>query len=158
MVDCFGEGVKLIVSEIDGVITDGKRAEDEMGHVVYKSFNAQDFSAVNEIKKKFKFAFLSDDQHISFNMCRRRNIPFFWGKTPEEKYQKLVEILRRYDCKPDDVVYIASKMSDKKCIQLIPKSICPDDAGHYLKEKCFASFVVKGGEGIMSELLYLLEN
>ena len=149
--------IKLIVSEIDGVITNGERAEDEMGHVLYKTYQSKDFSAISEIRKKFKFIFLSDDNHINYNMCRRRNIPFYWAKNEQEKYDRLIEILRRYSCTPDETIYIPSKINDQKCIQLIPKSICPDDVGKYLKEKCWASFIAKGGEGIMSELLYLLE-
>ena len=43
--------IKLVVSEIDGIITDGFRAEDEMGHVLYKRYQSKDFSAINEIKK-----------------------------------------------------------------------------------------------------------
>ena len=148
--------IKLIVSEIDGVITTGERPEDEMGHVLYKVYQTKDFSAINELKKKFKFVFLSDDNHVNYNMCKRRNIPFFWAKNEKEKYDKLVEILRRYSCTPEDAIYIGSKISDVKCCQMIPKSFCPDDAGHYLKEICWAEFTTIGGAGIMPELLYLL--
>ena len=90
--------IKLIVSEIDGVMTDGSCPEDEMGHVYYKVYQSKDFSAINELKKNFKFVFLSDDNNVNYNMCRRRNIPFFWGKSEEEKYDKLIEVLRRYSC------------------------------------------------------------
>jgi hypothetical protein len=41
---------------------------------------------------------------------------------------------------------------------MIPKSLCTEDAGEYLKEKCWASFIAKGGQGVVCELLYLLEN
>jgi 3-deoxy-D-manno-octulosonate 8-phosphate phosphatase KdsC-like HAD superfamily phosphatase len=91
-------------------------------------------------------------------MCRRKNIPFFYGKNEHEKYDKLVEILRRYHCTPDETIYIASKVSDQRCIQLIPKSFCPSDAGEYLKEKCWAEFIASGGNCILPELLYLLKN
>ena len=148
--------IKLIVSEIDGVITDGTYPEDEMGHVLYKVYQSKDFSAINELKRKFKFVFLSDDNHVSYNMCKRRSIPFFWGRNENDKYDKLVEVLRRYSCTPDETVYIGSKISDVKCCRMIPKSFCPDDAGHYLKEICWAEFTTNGGTGIMSELLYLL--
>ena len=150
--------IKLIVSEVDGVITDGTRAEDEMGHVLYKRYQSKDFSAINEIKKNFKFVFLSDDQHINYNMCRRKNIPFFYGRNDHEKYNKLVEILKRYRCTPDETIYIASKVSDLKCVQLIPKSLCPADAGGYLFDKCWADFTRSGGQGIIAECLYLLKN
>ena len=71
-------------------------------------------------------------------------------------HDKLVEILRRYGCTPDETIYIGSKINDRKCCQMIPKSFCPDDAGHYLKDICWAEFTIEGGRGIMSELLYLL--
>jgi 3-deoxy-D-manno-octulosonate 8-phosphate phosphatase KdsC-like HAD superfamily phosphatase len=159
MNEYFGDKVKLIVSEIDGVITDGTYAEDEMGHVLYKRFNAKDFSAINEIKRLgYTFVFLAEDNNINYNMCRRKNIPFYWAKNEKEKYTKLIEIMRRYNCTPDDTVFIASRVSDKKCAQMIPKSICPEDAGHYLGEICWAEFTTKGGQGICSELLYLLKN
>ena len=41
---------------------------------------------------------------------------------------------------------------------MIPNSLCPDDAGEYLKDSCFASFIEKGGKGILVELLYLLQD
>jgi len=159
MGDVLGKDIKLIVSEMDGIMTDGTYAEDEMGHVLYKRFNVKDFSAINEIKRLgYIFVFLAEDNNINYNTCRRRNIPFYWAKNENEKYKKLVEILRRYTCTPDETLFIASRVSDKKCIQLIPKSLCPEDAGHYLKEICWAEFTLKGGQGIFSELLFLLKN
>lgn len=152
------KSVKLIVSEIDGVITNGERAEDEIGHVLYKVYQSKDFPAINEIRKNCKFAFLSDDNHINYNMCKRRNIPFYWAKNEKEKVDHLGDIMRRYNCTPDETVYIGSKVSDVRCCQMIPKSLCPDDAGEYLKGKCWATFLAHGGQGIICELLYLLDN
>jgi 3-deoxy-D-manno-octulosonate 8-phosphate phosphatase KdsC-like HAD superfamily phosphatase len=155
-IEYLGKDVRLIISEIDGVITTGERPEDEMGHILYKVYQSKDFSAINELKKNFKFVFLSDDNHVNYNMCKRKNIPFFWARNGKEKYDKLVDILRRYGCTPDETIYIGSKISDVRCCQMMPKSFCPEDAGHYLKEICWAEFVTRGGFGIMPELLYLL--
>jgi len=91
-------------------------------------------------------------------MCRRRNIPFYWAKNEQEKYDTLVEIMRRYRCIPDELIYIGSKLSDRRCCQFVPHSFCPDDAGQYLKDICWASFITRGGEGILAELVYLLKD
>lgn len=152
------EKIKLIISEIDGIITDGKYAEDEIGNVIYKVYQSKDFAALNKLKKNYKFVFLSDDNRINYNMCRRKNIPFYWGKNEGEKYERTVEILHRYSVTPDESVYLASKVNDKQCIRLIPKSLCPADAGSYIKELCWAEFIVDGGEGVIVELLHLLKN
>lgn len=154
----FGKNTKIIISEMDGVLTSGDITIDELGNILYKTFNSKDFEAINELKKYFTMVFLSSDNKINYNLCRRRSLPFYWGKNEEEKYQRLVEILRRYNMTPDEAVYIGSKISDRKCLQMIPNSLCPDDAGEYLKEICFATFVKEGGKGIFSELLYLLKD
>jgi len=156
--EVFGKKAKLIVSEIDGILTSGVVTMDELGNTLYKTFNSKDFEAINELKKYFTIVFLSADNKINYNLCRRKNYSFYWGKNEEEKYNRLIEILRRYSCTPDEVIYIGSKISDRKCIQLIPESLCPDDAGEYLKSICFASFIKNGGTAIFIELLSLLQD
>ena len=156
--EVFGKKAKIIVSEIDGILTSGDITIDEIGNVLYKTFNSKDFEAINELKKYFIVVFLSADNRINYNLCRRKNYPFYWGKNEEEKYNRLIEILRRYSCTPDETVYVASMVSDRRCVQLIPESLCPDDAGEYLKNICFASFIKNSGKGIFSELLYLLQD
>ena len=156
--ELFGKNAKLIVSEIDGVITDGTYAEDEVGNVLYKIYQTNDFDAINELKKYFKFVFLSSDNRINYNMCRRRNISFYWGKNEQEKFEKLGEIMRRYGATPDETIYIGSKISDRKCLQMIPNSLCPEDAGDLIKDICFAYFIKEGGKGIFVELLDLLQD
>lgn len=150
--------VKLIVSEIDGVITNGSHPEDEMGNVFYKTYQSKDFDAINELKKKYTFIFLSKDKRVNYNMCQRRNIKFQFARNEEEKYKQLMELMRKYGCSPDEVIYIGARVSDRKCLRLIPKSFCPDDAGQYIKDLCWAHFIAAGGTGILVELLHLLES
>jgi len=156
--ELFGKNAKLIVSEIDGVITDGTYAEDEIGNIIYKVYNSKDFDAINELKRYFKFVFLSSDNRINYNMCKRRNISFYWAKNEREKFERLGEIMRRYGVTPDETVYVGSKISDRKCLQTIPDSLCPEDAGDYIKDICFAYFIKESGKGILVELLDLLQD
>jgi len=157
MEQIFERPIKLIISEIDGVLTDGTYAEDEIGNTLYKVFNQKDWSAINEIKKYYKVVFLCDDNKINYNMCQRRNLPFYWGKGENGKYTLLSEILRRYSATPDETIYIGSKISDRKCMQMIPYSMYPDDAAYYLNKIAWAPFITCGGKGIFMELLDLLQ-
>lgn len=156
--EIFERSIKLIISEIDGVLTDGTFAEDEIGNTLYKQFNQKDFSAINGLKKYYKVVFLSDDNKINYNICQRKNLPFYWGKGADGKFKALSEILRRYDCTPDDAIYIGAKLSDKKCLQTIPYSMCPDDAGIYLKMMVWAPFLTVGGAGVFVELFDMLQS
>ena len=152
----FEKPIKLIVSEIDGVLTNGMYTEDEIGNVLYKTFNQKDFAAINELKKHYKVAFLCDDNRINYNLCRRKQLPFYWA-VGKSKSKILADILRRYVATPDNTIYIGSKISDKKCLQVVPHSMCPDDAGDYLKSIAWAPFITEGGKGIFIELLDLLQ-
>ncbi|RLI66685.1 MAG: hypothetical protein DRO67_00745 [Candidatus Asgardarchaeum californiense] len=153
----FERPIKLIVSEIDGVLTNGTYAEDELGNTLYKVFNQKDFFVINELKKYYKVVFLCDDNKINYNMCQRKSLPFYWGKGSKGKYETLPNILRRYDATPDSTIYIGSKLSDNKCMRLIPYSMCPDDVGDYLRSTAWAPFIAKGGDGVFVELLDLLQ-
>lgn len=155
--EIFERPIKLIISEIDGVLTDGTYAEDELGNTIYKSFNHKDFSAINELKKYYKLVFMSDDNKINYHMCQRKNLPFYWCKGAVEKHSTLLDILRRYNTSLDNAIYIGAKLSDKKCLQSVPYSMCPDDAGEYLKNIVWAQFLIAGGKGIFVELLDLLQ-
>lgn len=151
------ENTKLIVSEIDGVITNGFFTEDEIGNVLYKTYNYKDFDAINHIKSLgFVLVFIADDNRINYNMCKRRNIPFYWARGADKKFEALGEILRRYSATPDQTIYIPSKLSDIRCVQTIPKTICPSDVSGIIKRMCVSEFVKSGGEGVMVDLLDLL--
>lgn len=117
--------IKLIVSEVDGILTDGFSSIDELGNTLFKNFFTSEFEAVNKLKKFCPVVFMSNDNAISYNMCRRKNLPFFWAK--RDKRSTLLQILRKYNVTAEDVLYIGSKLSDTKCINMIPKSVSTID-------------------------------
>ena len=115
------EKIKLIVSEIDGIITDGKIWYDELGNVPIKEYNLLDFEAINKLKEEFIFVFMSSNNEINYNLMRRKNIPFYWAK---DKKQTLLKILERYGVTADEVLYIGCTYSDIPCMNYIPTSYC----------------------------------
>jgi len=138
--------IKIVVSEIDGVITDGVQPIDELGNTVFKNFYTPDFEAINKIKVICPFVFLSNDNSVSYNLCKKKNIPFFWAQ--KSKRTILLDILRKYSVTLDDVVYIGSKLSDLECMNMVPISFCTND---FISTN-FKSFMTLPGEGILTEL------
>ena len=57
--------IKLIVSEIDGVITSGVSQIDNVGITLFKDFYLGDFEAINKLKSTFQFVFLSADNNVN---------------------------------------------------------------------------------------------
>lgn len=137
--------IKLIVSEIDGVITTGVDPVDELGNVLFKNFFIPDFEAINKLKAICPFVFISSDNAVSYNLTRRKNIPFYWTNK-SDKLSILQQILMRYNVTSDETLYVGSKLSDIPCMQMVPVSFCTNTT------LGFPTFYCKAGEGILTEL------
>jgi len=125
--------IKLIVSEVDGIVTEHTSAIGEAGITMFKTYNMKDFEAINRIKKHCGFTFLSSDAAISMSLCRAKNIPFYHAKGNKRR-MLANDLLRRYTVSPEEVIYIGSSYSDIDCTNLIPFSMCPEDAIYEVKE------------------------
>ena len=147
--------VKIIISEVDGVITENLSYIDSMGNTILKGFYTRDFEAINLLKKTFKFVFVSSDNYVSKAVCEKRNIPFFWAK--KKKKDTLVEIFRRYQVSPEEVLYIGCNFSDLECLNLIPLSMCPCDATAEVKDRSSHNLNSFGGCGVISEVYEFLK-
>ena len=146
------ENIKLIVSEIDGVITDGTVPIDELGNIPYKNFNLEDFEAINELKKSCRFVFISSDNQISYHLCRRKKIPFYWSH-PKPKRDILLDVMRHYNVTADQTIYVGSKLSDIECMNMIPFSFCPNNSNSKLLS-IGNTLNADSGKGILVELYF----
>lgn len=144
------KNIKLIVSEVDGVMTNGGITKDELCNTVFKSFNFKDFEAINEIKRNFIFCFLSADNSISYNLCRKKNIPFYWAQ--RSKVNVLYKILHRYSVTPTELFYVGSTFSDVDCMKLSEFSVCPYDAPEVIKNNSSGVLSSFSGEGVITEI------
>jgi 3-deoxy-D-manno-octulosonate 8-phosphate phosphatase (KDO 8-P phosphatase) len=147
--------LKVIVSEIDGVLNDGVSAISESGVTLYKFYYQKDFEAINRLKREFKFIFISTDNFINYNLCNSKNISFYWAKN--SKKNNLVDILRKYEVTPENILYIGSGLSDVECIKMVPFSICPMDAPDEVKLYSFDVMKSQGGFGVFNELYNILK-
>jgi 3-deoxy-D-manno-octulosonate 8-phosphate phosphatase (KDO 8-P phosphatase) len=143
--------IKIVVSEIDGIITEGLVPYDELCNVPFKQFYVKDFEAINEIKKGFIFSFLSSDNSISYHLCRKKNIPFFYDA--KNKKRGLIKIMDKYNIiSPEEVIFIGSSFSDLECIQFVPLSMCPEDSVGLVKEHSRIHLNSISGMGVLTEV------
>jgi len=86
--------IKIIISEIDGIITDGSIPIDELGYTPFKNYCLKDFEAINKIKSMFKFIFISNNSSVNYNLCRKKNIPFSHSTN---KKQTIIKAVKKYN-------------------------------------------------------------
>lgn len=150
------ENIKLVVSEIDGIVTEHLIAFGEMNVVMFKQFCVKDFEAINLIKKDWGFSFLSSDANINASLCKKRNIPFFFAERNKKEIYN--QILQRYSLIPDNILYVGSSYSDIGCIQMSGVSMCPEDAVPQVKAMVDYVIPVYSGTGILCYVYELLND
>lgn len=149
--------IELIVSEIDGIITEHLVPMDEMGNVPFKEFYMKDFEAINMIKKLgYKFIFVAKDNRINYHLCRRMSIPFFWSE--QGKKESFLAGLRRYNVSLENTLYIGSSYSDVELFKMAQISICPADAVTDTKAQSDVVLKTNGGCGVLCEIYDVLRS
>jgi 3-deoxy-D-manno-octulosonate 8-phosphate phosphatase (KDO 8-P phosphatase) len=149
--------IKLIVSEVDGVVTKHFVPIDELGNVPFKVYYMKDFEAINVIKKMgYKFVFVSSDNKINFNLFRRKNIPFFWAE--QGKKEAFLAAVRRYNISLENTMYIGSSYSDIELFKMAQLSICPANAVYDILALSDVVLKAKGGTGALCEVYDLLRS
>ena len=146
--------IKLVISEIDGIITEGLTGYGEMNIPLFKQFCMKDFEAINLIKKSLGFVFMSSDANINASMCKKRNIPFYFAE--RNKAEVFPIITQRFGLTPENVLYVGSSYSDVECMELAEVSVCPEDAVSEVFDIATVVLSVYSGAGVLCHLYEMI--
>ena len=145
--------VKLVVTDVDGVLTDGGLYYSPDGECL-KRFNARDGLGVRLLQKAgIQVAILSGRDCPAL----RKRIEDL-GITEAvlgrlDKRTALVEIMKRCGVTAEEVVFIGDDVPDMEAFELCGVSVTVGDAPEYVKDR--ANFVLNsyGGRGAFRELV-----
>jgi len=149
--------IDIIVSEIDGILTDGFKPIDNMNLCLFKNYCVQDFEAINKLKQFFTVVFISTDSDVSYNVMRSRSIPAYFTKSKETKLEVLTKkIMPRYNMSPNNLLYLGNKLSDVPCMYYADCSLTIAEATN--KVVCAAKKVlpISSGTGVFTKLYEIL--
>jgi len=151
--------IKLIITDIDGVWTDGGLYYTADGHVM-KRFQVKDGMAVSLLRKKgIEVAIVSGDaSEISVVRGQKLKVELLY-KNVSDKKKVLDEIcyLRNLDYK--DIAYIGDDINDLEVMKLISLSAAPSDAIKDILNIVDYKCKLKGGHGAFREFAdYIISN
>ena len=129
---------KLLILDVDGVLTTGLKNYDVEGNVVSKTFGDRDFTAIKEfICAGVNVIFLSGDQQVNSAIARNRKIDFYYSRRSSGQLSKsecAKEILSKYSVTPDSVIFIGDDLFDIEMRDYCKFMACPNDS-HYLMKQ-----------------------
>ena len=147
--------IKLIILDIDGVLTDGKKYYGLDGLPFAKTYCDKDFTAIKRLRGAgVKVCFLSGDERVNKAMAINRNIDFYSARG-KDKADFVSEFERIYESKKDEMLYIGDDLFDKSIMEVVGHPYCPSDACSDIKIICGLKNTLSnsGGNNVIAELV-----
>ena len=73
--------INLVILDIDGVLTDGRKYYDKNGMPFAKTYCDKDFTAIKRLRGAgVSVCFLSGDNVVNEAMAKNRNIDFYYAR------------------------------------------------------------------------------
>ncbi len=146
--------IKLLVLDVDGVMTDGGMYYTENGDQ-FKKFNAKDGMAIKVVQKKgMKVAFLSSGstEHIIQNRANTLGVEHVYVG-PKPKIDVLYDWCRELGITIEDVAYVGDDINDLEVLEAVGFSGCPADAVEQVRLKANVVLRRKGGDACVREFV-----
>lgn len=146
--------IKMVVSDFDGVFTDGSVYISEKNDV-QKKLNFKDIMGVSIlIKSGIDFAIISGEQSNILNYFKDKfNLSEIHGGI-RQKGVVLREIMEKYNLKANEVLYIGDDINDISAMELVKYRIAPRNVNPIVTVKIPDLQITEacGGNGAIREI------
>ena len=148
--------IKLVITDVDGVLTDGGRYYSDKGEII-KKFHVRDGMGINILlRNNIKTVILSkENSPIVKKWAKDMNVSkLYLGIKHKEK--KLSDVCKDFSLKKDEIAFIGDDVNDLELLNSVGFSATPSDG--ILNAKKIVDYVCisKAGEGAFREICDLI--
>lgn len=147
--------IKLVISDVDGVLTDGGMYYSENGDEL-KKFNTRDGMAFQLLHEQgIKTAIItSENTQMVERRAAKLHIDFLrQGRRDRGKLEAADEICRELGIVLSEVAFVGDDVNDIELLSRVGFAFCPADAAEKVKATNGIHVLsAKGGEGVMREI------
>lgn len=148
--------IKLLVLDVDGVLTDGKKLYNLNGEVVAKSFIDRDSTYIKLfLQRGIQVLLLSGDYRVNKRFAEAKKLPFIYA--PERKAEALKNYMSEHGVEWRQTAYVGDDLPDQKALDLVAEPYIPANAAIPLRSGKYRRLVRSGGEGVVEEVYFDLE-
>ena len=150
------KNIKLLLTDVDGVLTDGGRYYSKEGEVL-KKFHVRDGMGVNILlRNNIRTVILTKEKSmITKKWAKDMNISqVYSGFTKKER--ALTQICKKYKVSLKEIAFIGDDTNDLEALKKVAFSAVPNDA--VVQVKKIADYICKasGGKGCFREMSDLI--
>lgn len=148
--------IKLVVTDVDGVLTDGGRFYSIKGEII-KKFHTRDGMGINILLRNgIKTVILTkENSKIVMKWAAEMNVSKSYYKVVK-KEEKLQTICKKFHLTPDEIAYIGDDVNDLNLMKKVGFAATPKDGIEQAKKVADYICKLNGGEGVFRELADLI--
>ncbi|WP_221798773.1 KdsC family phosphatase [Oceanobacter mangrovi] len=155
-VRALAANIKLVVFDVDGVLTDGTLTYSERGEQV-KHFNVKDGVGI-KLLQRFDIATAIISAKSSAALAKRASdlgVQYFYPGA-SDKWPCLQEILDQLELMPEQVCYVGDDVIDLKVMTRVGLAVAPADAFWMVHDRAHYCCDKPGGKGVAREVADLV--
>ncbi len=156
IIQAKAKNIKMFLTDVDGVLTDGGMYYTENGDIM-KKFHTRDGMGVTLLKKKKIPTIIITKENTKFVKQWAKNMKIEKLYDGIQKKEELVnKICVSYNVKLEELAYIGDDVNDLALLKKVGLSATPADGISEAKKICDYTCTLKGGEGAFRELVDLV--
>ena len=144
--------IKLILTDVDGVLTDGCMYYSSSGEELKKFHNRDGMAVELLLQKNIKTIIITREKSkIVISRAKKINV-FKVYSGIKQKDKILNQICTKFKVTPNEIVFIGDDINDEKIMKLIGLSFAPSDATQTTKNIADIITNARGGQGVLREV------
>jgi YrbI family 3-deoxy-D-manno-octulosonate 8-phosphate phosphatase len=154
-VKIFLKNIDLIVYDFDGVMTNNKVYVDQNSNEMVQ-VNRADGLGISEIKKLGIEQIIISTETNPVVSTRAKKLGINCLQGIENKKTALIDYCNCHNYSLKNVAYVGNDINDKEVMEVVGITFCPNDAHESIKNISNHILQAKGGDGVIRELLDLI--
>ena len=148
--------IKIILTDVDGVLTDGGRYYSEKGEML-KKFHVRDGMGVNLLLRNGIMTIIvtKENSKITKKWAKEMNITKIISGSLKKEHE-LSKICKEFAVSGAEVAYIGDDVNDLALLEEVGFSATPNDASNAIKEHVDYVCSKDGGKGAFREISDLI--
>ena len=145
--------IKMFITDVDEMLTDGGMYYSEKGEIL-KKFNTKDGMGFEILIKNriIPIILTKENSNIVLKRAKKLKINEVYIGV-KDKLKKAGELIKKYNFGFDEIIYIGDDINDITLLKKAGFSCCPFDAVEEVKKAVNYVCKVKGGEGVVREVV-----
>lgn len=145
--------IKIVLLDIDGVLTDGKVTVDSAGKEL-KKIDFKDLDGAFELKRMgMKLGFITKEATEITNFFKERFLPDIFFNGTANKLEAIDEICKEHGVTRENICYVGDGKYDRDGVAAVGLGACPQNAIPQVKEVAKVVLSKNGGDGCVWELV-----